>query len=459
MKYSLNEITETIEMVKEDQLDIRTITFGLNLLRACDSDHKKMQAKIEKLIIQKAKDLVSKAKDIEKRYGIPIVNKRLTITPISLVLNSCLTGDKKKDQEITLETAKTIDQVVQKLGIDYVGGFGSLLEKGMGYADRIVIESLPEVLNKTQTVCAFVNVASSRSGVNMKVVARLGDIIQKISDYNKGYIGCMKLVVFCNAVSDNPFMAGGFHGVDQPDEVINIGVSGPGVVRRVIQNQPKDLELDRIAKKIKSTTFKLTRAGEVIGRQISKELQVKFGSIDLSLAPTTAKGDSVGEILELLGLEKVGTHGTTAALALLTDAVKKGGMMASSNIGGLSGAFIPVSEDKFLSDGVGEGSLTLDKLEAMTSICSVGLDMVALPGDTRSTTIAAIIADEMAIGMMHHKTTACRLIPVKGKKAGEYVEFGGLFGGAYIVPVHKEKSDQFIWRKGQIPPTLTSFRN
>ncbi|MBD3244955.1 MAG: DUF711 family protein [Candidatus Moranbacteria bacterium] len=459
MKYSIEEILETIEMIKSDKLDIRTVTLGINLMPASDNDYKKTIQNIEKLLLASAKDLVKKAKDIEEQYGIPIVNKRITITPISLVLNSSFTGHKKKDRAIALETAKIIDKTAKKLKVDFIGGFGCLVEKSIKYSDQIIIESLSEVLNQTERVCAFVNIGSTKAGINMRAVARMGGIIHKISLGKNGVFGCAKLVVFCNAVSDNPFMAGGFHGIDQGDKVINIGISGPGVVRRSIKNLPKDLALDEISKKIKNTAFKITRAGEVVGREIAQAIGVKFGSIDLSLAPTADEGDSVGEILELMGLEKTGTHGTTAALALLTDAVKKGGLMASSSIGGLSGAFIPVCEDAFLAKAVKEKALNIDKLEAMTSICSVGLDMIAVPGDTRSTTLAAIIADEAAIGMVNHKTTAARLIPVKGKKEGQNLKLGGLFGQAPIIKLHKQKSDQFIWRKGQIPPTITSFRN
>ncbi len=459
MKYSPEEIIETIEMVKSNKLDIRTVTLGINLLRASDSNPKKLLENIEKIIWDKAKDLVNKAETAEKSYGIPIVNKRITITPISLVITPALTGDKAKDIKLAVDIAKVLDRVVEKLKIDYIGGFGALVEKGETYADQIIMSSLPEVLTKTKRVCSFVNIGSSKAGINMKAVARMGAIVHEISQKKDGYWGCAKLVVFCNAVSDNPFMAGGFHGVDQADEVLNIGISGPGVVRQAIEKLPKDLPLDAIATKIKNITFKITRAGELIGKEVAKSIGVKFGIIDLSLAPTFEEGDSVGEILELMGLERVGTHGTTAALALLTDAVKKGGLMASSSIGGLSGAFIPVSEDRVLAEAVGKKTLTIDKLEAMTAICSVGLDMVLVPGNTRSTTLAAIIADEAAIGMMNHKTTAVRVIPVKGKRAGQFVKFGGLFGGAYISEVHKEKSDQFIWRKGRIPGPLTGFKN
>ncbi|MBD3238875.1 MAG: DUF711 family protein [Candidatus Moranbacteria bacterium] len=459
MQYSVNEILETIQMVKLDKLDIRTVTLGINLLKASDKKPENLVKNIQKTVYQNAKNLVKQAHEIEEQYGIPIINKRVTITPIAAVISPALSGNKERDYRLCLKIAKTLDQTAQKLNIDFIGGFGCLTENGLSYADQIVIESLPQILNQTQRVCSFVNVGTSRSGINMRSVVKMGNIIHKISLGKNRAIAAAKLVVFCNAVTDNPFMAGGFHGLDQPDSVINIGISGPGVVRRAIEKLPQDAGLDEIAAQIKKTAFKITRAGETIGRELAKSIGVQFGIIDLSLAPTTQKGDSVGEILEKLGLETVGTHGTTAALALLTDSVKKGGLMASSNIGGLSGAFIPVAEDKVLSDAVKKNVLSLDKLEAMTSICSVGLDMVAVPGNTKTTTLAAIIADEAAIGMINHKTTAVRIIPVKNKKAGDYVNFGGLLGGSYLLKTHSAKSDQFIWRKGTLPAPITGFKN
>lgn len=457
--YTLDEILETVGMVKLDNFDIRTVTLGINLLPATDSNPKKLMRNTQEVLWAKAKDLVSKAQFVEKRYGVPIVNKRITVTPAALVLDPALTGDKEKDLQTAKSFAQTLDKSAQKLHIDFIGGYGTMVEKGISYADRVLIESLPSVLTQTKTVCAFLNVGTTRAGVNMRAVVKIGSIIHQVSQKKNGILGCAKLVVFCNAVSDNPFMAGGFHGVDQPDSVINIGISGPGVVRRAVERLPANLPLDKVAQEIQNTAFKITRAGELIGEEIAQSLGVKFGNIDLSLAPTTVEGDSVGQILERMGLEEVGTHGTTAALALLTDAVKKGGMMASTKVGGLSGAFIPVAEDRSLSQAAKTGTLTLDKLEALTSICSVGLDMILVPGDTRSTTIAAIIADEAAIGAVNHKTTAVRIIPVKGKKAGEFVELGGLFGESIILPVHKLRSDTFVWRKGQIPSSITSLRN
>ena len=456
---SLSDIYKTIHMSQRDKFDIRTVTMGVDLLSCIGGSITETNQRVEKKILGVAKDLVSKAQKIQDEYGVVITNKRLTVTPASLVLANLFVNNKEKDLAIALKYAKHLDDLVSRLSIDFIGGYGALVENGATYADKIIIESLPEVLSKTERVCSFVSVASSKAGINMDVVARMGHIIHETAKSSKKAIGCAKLVVFCNAVNDNPFMAGGFHGITCQDTVINVGISGPGVVRHTVQDLPRDLPLNELANEIKKTTFKITRGGELIGKQVAKELGVKFGSVDLSLAPTTQVGDSVGEILELIGLETVGTHGTTAALALLTDAVKKGGIMASANVGGLSGAFIPVSEDQFLSQAVKKKCLTLDKLEALTAICSVGLDMVAIPGSVRTTTIAAIIADEMAIGMMNHKTTAVRIIPVPGKKAGGYVSWGGLLGGAYIIPVHKERSDQFIWRKGRIPAPITSFKN
>lgn len=456
---SLSEIYETIKMTERDRFDIRTVTLGVDLLPCVGANINQTNRQIEKKIYSLAKDLNSKTQKIADEFGVPIINKRVTLTPAALVLSNLFKNNKEKDLKICLSYARNLDKIANQLNIDFVGGYGCLVENGTTYADKIIIDSLPLILSKTNKVCAFVNVASTKAGINMGVVTRLGQIIHEISIKSKKAIGCAKLVVFCNSVNDNPFMAGGFHGITGKDSVINVGISGPGVVRNTVENLPKDLPLEELANEIKKTAFKITRAGELIGKKVAKELRVKFGSVDLSLAPTTQVGDSVGEILELIGLETVGTHGTTAALALLTDAVKKGGIMASANVGGLSGAFIPVSEDRFLSEAVKKNCLTLDKLEALTAICSVGLDMVAIPGNTRTTTISAIIADEMAIGMINHKTTAVRIIPVPGKKAGQYVAWGGLLGGAHIMAVHKERADNFIWRKGNIPPPITSFKN
>lgn len=459
LKFTPEEIFQTVQMVREDEFDVRTVTLGIDLLSCVSPNIRTLCKNVEQKILVHAKDLVSKSNTIGEKYGIPIINKRITVTPISLVIEAALTGDAKKDRASAVMIAETLDKAAKAVGVDFIGGFGGFMEKGMTYADQVLIESLPEVFQRTERVCAFLNVASFKAGINMRAVAKLGAIIHEIAKTTPRAIGCAKLVVFANAVSDNPFMAGGFHGIGEGDTVINVGISGPGVVRSALEKEPKDAPLDRIAECIKKTAFKITRAGELIGMEVARALGVKFGIVDLSLAPTTAVGDSVARILEAMGLERVGTHGSTAALALLTDAVKKGGLMASSNVGGLSGAFIPVSEDIGMVEAAACGALTIDKLEAMTCVCSVGLDMIAIPGNTKTTTIAAIIADEMAIGMVNNKTIGVRIIPVPGKKAGDAVKWGGLLGEAPIMPVHTESADRFIWRKGHIPPTITSFRN
>jgi len=459
LKYSVKEIFETAKILPTENFDIRTITLGINLLPCISDDFEKLCGLVGKKILKAAKDLINKTKKIEEKYGIPIINKRITITPVSLVLGSSFTNNAKTDREKCVKFAKRLDDIAKKLKVDFIGGFGGFAEKGLTYADQVIIESLPEVLAQTERVCSFYSLASSKAGINMRAVAKFGSIIHQISQKTKQGIGCTKLVLFANAVSDNPFMAGGFHGPEEADAVINIGISGPGVVRKIIEESPKDLTLDRLANMIKQVAFKITRVGELIGREVAKELGVKFGIIDLSLAPTIKVGDSVAQILEAMGLEMVGTHGSTAALYCLTDAVKKGGVMASQSVGGLSGAFIPVSEDINMVKSAKKKVLNIDKLEAMTSVCSVGLDMIAIPGETKTTTIAGIIVDEMAIGVANHKTTGVRLIPVPGKKVGDYVKWGGLLGETVVMPVHQESSDEFIWRKGQIPPPITSFRN
>ena len=459
LNISLEEIYETYRMTEKEHFDIRAVTLGINLLPCTSDNFPQLCKRVEKKIIATARQFVKRAEKIDARFGIPIINKRLTITPAALVLSGALTGNAAEDHKRVVAFAKLLDHCAREVGVDFLGGFGALAEKGMSYADQTLIDAIPEALSATEKVCGFINLASSKAGINMRGVAKIGGIIRDLALSSENAIGAAKFVVFANAVSDNPFMAGGFHGVQEADNVLNIGISGPGVVRRTVEAAPRDLALDEIAEIIKKTAFKITRAGELIGRELAHNLGVRFGSLDLSLAPTTAVGDSVGRILEAMGLERVGTHGSTAALALLTDAIKKGGLMASSHVGGLSGAFVPVSEDIGLSEAVKVGALTIDKLEAMTTVCSVGLDMIPIPGDTKTTTISAIIADELAIGMMNNKTTAVRLIPVPGKKAGEMVSWGGLLGEAYIVPLHKENSDYFIWRKGQIPAPVTSFRN
>ncbi len=459
LNISLEEIYETYQMTEKEHFDIRAVTLGINLLPCASDSFSTLCERVEKKIMTTARQFVKRAEKVDARFGIPIINKRLTITPAALVLSGALTGNAATDRKHAVDFARLLDRCAENVGVDFLGGYGALAEKGLSYADQTLVEAIPEALGNTAKICGFINLATSKAGINMRGVAKIGGIILDLARNSENAIGAAKFVVFANAVSDNPFMAGGFHGVQEADNVLNLGISGPGVVRRTVAAAPRDLPLDEISELIKKTAFKITRAGELIGRELARDLGVRFGSLDLSLAPTTAVGDSVGRILEAMGLEKVGTHGSTAALALLTDAVKKGGLMASSRIGGLSGAFVPVSEDVGLSEAVKCGALTMDKLEAMTTVCSVGLDMIPVPGETKTTTISAIIADELAIGVMNNKTTAVRLIPVPGKKAGEMVSWGGLLGEACIVPLHTESSDYFIWRKGQIPAPVTSFRN
>ncbi|CUP01758.1 Uncharacterized conserved protein [Clostridium baratii] len=448
-----NNIFETIRMIEEENLDIRTITMGISLLDCIDSDEKRLQDKIYDKITKSAKDLVKVSKNIEDEFGIPIVNKRVSVTPISII-GSAL------DCNSYVNIAKTLDKAAENIGIDFLGGFSALVQKGYTKGDKILIESIPESLAETNKVCASVNVGSSKTGINMEAVKELGHIIKKtalLTKDNKG-LGCAKLVVFANAVEDNPFMAGAFHGVGEADKIINVGVSGPGVVQKALEkvrNEPFDI----VAETIKKTAFKITRMGQLVGNEASKRLNIPFGIVDLSLAPTPAIGDSVAHILEEMGLERVGTHGTTAALALLNDAVKKGGVMACSHVGGLSGAFIPVSEDAGMIDSVLNGSLNLEKLEAMTAICSVGLDMIAIPGDTNASTISAMIADEAAIGVINNKTTAVRIIPAPGCKVGDMVEFGGLLGRAPVMKINNNSSEEFIKRGGRIPAPIHSFKN
>lgn len=448
-----NNILETIKMIEEEKLDIRTITMGISLLDCIDSDGDKAREKIYNKIVSSAKDLVKVGKEIENEFGIPIVNKRVSVTPISIIAGAT-------DDKDYVKFAQTLDKAAETLGVDFIGGFSALVQKGYTKGDKILINSIPEALAKTTKVCSSVNVGSSRSGINMDAVREMGEIIKKTAEYTKetkGF-GCAKLVVFCNAVEDNPFMAGAFHGVGEADKVISVGVSGPGVVQRALE-KVKGESFDVVAETIKKTAFKITRMGQLVAKEASERLGVPFGIVDLSLAPTPAVGDSVAHILEEMGLEVVGTHGTTAALALLNDAVKKGGVMACSHVGGLSGAFIPVSEDAGMIDAVLKGSLNLEKLEAMTAICSVGLDMIAVPGDTSAETIAAMIADESAIGMINNKTTAVRIIPAPGCKVGDMVEFGGLLGTAPVMSVNKYSSSLFIQRGGRIPAPIHSFKN
>ena len=448
-----SEVLETLQMIDQQHLDVRTITMGISLLDCCDADAKRACEKIYDKITFSARDLVRTGEAIEAEFGIPIVNKRIAVTPIALVAGA-------SDTEDYVPFAKALDRARAETGVNFVGGFSALVHKGMTPADRRLIASIPEALAETELVCSSVNIGSTKAGINMDAVALMGRIIKDTAarTADRGGFGCAKLVVFCNAVEDNPFMAGAFHGVGEPDRVINVGVSGPGVVHYELK-RVKGEPFDVVAETIKKTAFRVTRMGQLVAQEASRRLGVPFGIVDLSLAPTPAVGDSVARILEEMGLETCGTHGTTAALALLNDAVKKGGVMASSSVGGLSGAFIPVSEDEGMIAAAQSGVLTLDKLEAMTCVCSVGLDMIAIPGDTTAETISAIIADEAAISMINNKTTAARLIPAPGKTVGDTVEFGGLLGSAPVMPVHPESSEAFIARGGRIPAPMHSLKN
>lgn len=444
------DILSTIKMIEQQHLDIRTVTMGISLLSCCDEDAKKACDKIYDKICRYAEKLVPVAGDIEREFGIPIVNKRISVTPMALVAAASICED-------YVDFALAMDRAAKSCGVDFIGGYSALVQKGMTIADEKLIRSIPQVLSQTDLVCSSINVGSTKAGINMDAVNLMGKIIKETAEISDG-MGCAKLVVFCNAVEDNPFMAGAFHGVGEPEKVINVGVSGPGVVYSALQ-EIKGQPFDVVAETIKKTAFRVTRVGQLVAQEASKRLDTPFGIVDLSLAPTPAMGDSVARILEEMGLETCGTHGTTAALALLNDAVKKGGVMASSSVGGLSGAFIPVSEDEGMIAAASSGTLCLDKLEAMTCVCSVGLDMIAVPGDTPAETISAIIADEAAIGMINTKTTAVRIIPTPGKKVGDHVEFGGLLGDAPIMPVHPELSTDFIKRGGRIPAPINSLKN
>lgn len=447
------QISETIRMIDEENLDIRTITMGISLLDCADSDGEVAREKIYTKITTMAKDLVKVGEQIESEYGIPIINKRISVTPIAIVAGASADKD-------YVAFAKTLDAAAKAVGVNFIGGFSALVQKGYTKGDQILIQSIPEALANTESVCASVNVGSTRAGINMDAVRDMGEVVKKTAELTAetSGLGCAKLVIFANAVEDNPFMAGAFHGVGEADCVINVGISGPGVVKRAIE-KVKGQPLDVVAETVKKTSFKITRMGQLVGRVASERLGIPFGIVDLSLAPTPAIGDSVAYILEEMGLEMVGTHGTTAALALLNDAVKKGGVMACEHVGGLSGAFIPVSEDAGMIAAVQAGVLNLEKLEAMTAICSVGLDMIAVPGDTPATTLAAMIADEAAIGVINNKTTAVRVIPAFGTKVGDLVEFGGLLGRAPVMPVNAKSSAAFIERGGRIPAPIHSFKN
>ncbi|MDM8279478.1 PFL family protein [Ligilactobacillus agilis] len=443
------KILETIHMISDENLDVRTITMGISLLDCIDSDSSVACQKIYDKITSKAKDLVKVGQAIEAEYGIPIINKRISVTPISLIA----AASHDKDY---LKYAHTLDKAAKAVGVNFIGGFSALVQKGYQTGDQTLIASLPQVLAETELVCASVNVGSTRSGINMDAVKQMGQVVVAAS--KKDVMTNAKMVIFCNAVEDNPFMAGAFHGVGERDVVINVGVSGPGVVKTALE-KVKGQPLDVVANTIKETAFKVTRMGQLVGTVASERLGVPFGIVDLSLAPTPAVGDSVAQVLEEIGLEQVGTHGTTAALAMLNDAVKKGGIMACSQVGGLSGAFIPVSEDAGMIDAVRAGCLNIEKLEAMTAVCSVGLDMIAVPGDTPAETISAMIVDEAAIGMINNKTTAVRVIPVPGAKVGDKVEFGGLLGHAPVMAVNSASSAEMINRGGLIPAPIHSFKN
>lgn len=447
------EVIETIKMIQEENLDIRTITMGISLRDCCHSDGKVARGKIYDKIARYAANLVRVGESIEKEYGIPIINKRISVTPISLVAES-------SDEEDYVMFAQTLDAAAEAVGVNFIGGFTALVHKGYTQGDKKLIQSIPVALSTTKKVCSSVNVATTRAGINMDAVCEMGSIIKECAKLTKdsGGLACAKLVVFANAPEDNPFMAGAFHGIGEPECVINVGVSGPGVVKCALE-KVKGEDFGTVSETIKRTAFKITRVGQLVAQEASKRLGVPFGIVDLSLAPTPAIGDSVAHILEEMGLEKCGTHGTTAALALLNDAVKKGGTMASSYVGGLSGAFIPVSEDAGMIAAVEVGALSIEKLEAMTCVCSVGLDMIVIPGTTTAETISAIIADEAAIGVVNNKTTAVRIIPAPGMKVGDKVEFGGLLGSGPVMKVNKYSSHDFIKRGGRIPAPLSSLRN
>ena len=451
--YTSQEVLETIRMVQMEKLDIRTITMGISLRDCAHQELKHAARRMYDKVCRRAEKLVAVGGQLAAEFGIPIVNQRISVTPVAMVAEAA-------DGDDYVPLAEALDRAAREVGVNFLGGYSALVQKGMTPADERLIRSIPDALAVTERLCSSVNIGSTKAGINMDAVALMGRIIKATAEKtaDRDAIGCAKLVVFCNAVDDNPFMAGAFHGIGEPDTVINVGVSGPGVVLKAIEQQP-DLDFGQLASLIKRAAFKVTRMGELVGREASARLGVPFGIVDLSLAPTPARGDSVARILEAMGLERVGTHGSTAALALLNDAVKKGGAMASSHVGGLSGAFIPVSEDEGMIEAAELGAITFDKLEAMTCVCSVGLDMIAVPGDTPASTLSAIIADEAAIGMINRKTTAVRVIPVPGKKVGDRVEFGGLLGFAPVMPLHGWSSEPFIARGGRIPAPIQALNN
>lgn len=452
---NINEVLETNKMIEQENLDVRTITLGISLLDCIDSDLEKLKVNIYDKITGTAKDLVAVGKAIEEQYGIPIVNKRISVTPVSLVGSAAC-----RTPEDYVEIARVLDQAAETVGVNFLGGFSALVSKGMTASDRLLMQAIPQALARTERVCSSVNVGSTKTGIDMDAVKMMGEVIKKTAELTKekDSLGCAKLVIFCNVPDDNPFMAGAFHGVTEADAVINVGVSGPGVVKTAL-SKVRGENFEVLCETIKKTAFKVTRVGQLVAKEASRRMGIPFGIVDLSLAPTPAIGDSVADILQEIGVEYAGAPGTTAALALLNDQVKKGGVMASSYVGGLSGAFIPVSEDQGMIDAVKAGALTLEKLEAMTCVCSVGLDMIAIPGNTPASTISGIIADEMAIGMVNQKTTAVRLIPVVGKGVGEIVEFGGLLGYAPIMPVNQYSCEAFVNRGGRIPAPIHSFKN
>ncbi len=450
---SISEARQTNEMIEEENLDVRTITMGINILDCADPDEKKFCEKVYDKITKKAENLVKVGEDISREFGVPVVNKRISITPMAIAAAACKSNN-------YVEIAKTLDKAAKEVGVNFIGGFSALVHKGMTESDRILIDSVPEALSVTERVCSSINLGSTRSGINMDAVAKMGTIIKETARLTKEQdsLGCAKFVVFCNAVEDNPFMAGAFHGVGERDCAINVGISGPGVVKRALE-RVCGADFETLCETVKKTAFKITRVGQLVAKEAASRLGVPFGIIDLSLAPTPAIGDSVAEIFQVMGLEHAGAPGTTAALAILNDNVKKGSIMASSYVGGLSGAFIPVSEDHGMIEAVEAGALTIEKLEAMTCVCSVGLDMIAIPGDTSAETISGMIADEMAIGMVNNKTTAVRVIPVYGKTIGDTVTFGGLLGYAPIMPVNRFSCSDFIKRGGRIPAPVHSFKN
>jgi uncharacterized protein (UPF0210 family) len=452
VKFDVEELFETASMTLSQNLDIRTTTLGVNLKDCIDSDFAAFQDKVYRKVSDYARELIRQARPLEVKYGIPIVNKRIAVTPISLIMETHATPDKY------LAMAQTLDRAGRDAGIDFIGGFGALVQKGLTRADAILIEALPAVLAGTERVCAFLNVGSTHAGLNLDAVNLLGPMLRETARRTPDGAGCARFVAFANAPEDNPFMAGAYHGVGEPDVTLNVGISGPGVVRSVVERN-RDCDLTQLSEVVKRTVFKITRAGELIGRELARNMGVPFGIVDISLASTTAAGDSVARVVEAFGIERIGAHGSTLAIALLMDAVKKGGAMASGNVGGLSGTFIPVSEDAGMIEAVVQGALSLDKLEALTAVCSVGLDMFAIPGDTPEETIAAIIADELAIGIVNDKTTAVRVIPAPGRAAGDVVAFGGLLGSAPVMRVNPFSAGAFMRRGGRLPSTATSLRN